>query len=84
MTGQVPPRPDAWPPDVFQLAHVVSRMHWVLEQLAFDLSNGTADREQVDSVADALEGLARLLRLHELDGRNLAGQKDNGIEGGVR
>jgi len=66
MAPEVPSLPAAWPPDVFQLAHMVSGLHWVLEQLAYDLPRGTATREQLDAVARALEGLAPLLRRHEV------------------
>jgi hypothetical protein len=53
-----------WPPDQFQLAELVHKTHWVMEQAAYDLSRGGATREQLDAVAHALEGLAPMLRAH--------------------
>lgn len=67
---QVPPLPAEWPPDAFQLADVLTRIHWVLEQLAYDLPRGTATRGQMDEVAKALDGVARLLRDHPAEERH--------------
>ncbi len=61
---EVPPRPAQWPPDEFQLSTLVYGMHWDLEELAFDLPRGAADRERLDATARRLETLAHLLRTH--------------------
>lgn len=69
MSGPAPP-PEKTPakpsPTVYQLAEMLHRTHWVMEQLAYDLPAGTATQGQVDEVARALEGLAPLLRDHDL------------------
>lgn len=67
MTPAVPPLHAEWPPDRFQLAELVTRTHWGMEQVAWDLTKGTATRGQLDEMARALEGLAQLLRQHEVN-----------------
>jgi len=64
---EVPALSTVWPPDAFQLAHLVDQTHWALEQLAYDIPRRAATRGQLDEVARALEGLALLLRQHEVD-----------------
>ena len=60
----VPDLSPRWPPDQFQLAELLHKTHWVMEQAAYDISRGGATREQLDEVARALEGLIPLLRRH--------------------
>ncbi len=62
----VPDLSPRYPPDQFQLAALMYRTHWVIEQGAYDLSRGAATREQLDQIARAMEGLALLLREHDV------------------
>lgn len=64
---EVPPLPAQWPPDQFQIATLIYDMHWEMDQFAYDLGRGAVDREGLDTMAGRLEGIAQLLRNHNLE-----------------
>jgi hypothetical protein len=70
---RVPDLPADWPPTAEQLAGLVTRTHWHLADVAFDLPRGAVSREGLDAAAEALEKLAGLLRNHPVD--DLAGKE---------
>lgn len=61
---EVPPLSAGWPLDEFQLAGLISVMHWELEQFAFDLPRGEVSEARKERMAADLERLAVLLRQH--------------------
>jgi hypothetical protein len=69
MTPQVPDLPAEWPPTAEQLAMIASRTQWLLSDLAYELPRHTVTRANLDDIAGVLEGLAGLLRKHEVNGR---------------
>jgi hypothetical protein len=64
----VPPLSPEWPPNTDQLAEIARRMHWRLEQLAYDLEHHPhAVEGRLGGLAADLSTFAYLLQRHDAD-----------------
>lgn len=62
----VPDLPTEWPPTASQLAGLLTALHWLLADVAFDLPRDRVSRDRLDATAESMEKLAALLRQHEV------------------